>query len=43
MADSERPGDAMKALLQKLLRVPKAEIDRLEAQRPKKRKRNKPA
>jgi hypothetical protein len=40
----EKPdSEAMRSLLSRLIQVPKAEVDRLEAERPKKRKRKKPA
>lgn len=35
--------DRFRAFLQALIRVPKAEVDRLEAERPRKAKRKKPA
>ncbi len=42
MSESSRPETKLEAFLRALIRVPKAEIDRLEAERPKKAKRKKP-
>lgn len=42
MPESNRPETKFEAFLKALIRVPKAEIDRLEADRPKRGKRKKP-
>lgn len=43
MRDEDRSTTKFEAFLRALIRVPKGEIDRLEAARPKKTKRKKPA
>jgi len=46
MSDRQKPEaapDRFTAFLRALIRVPKAEIERLEAERPKRRKTKKPA